>query len=53
MIDRNGKLLQGFSDEVCSSLQMRLERRFQLVVTVAILKRLNNIFLLRSSRNAM
>jgi hypothetical protein len=42
VVDGGSKLLQKFSDELGSSLQLREERCFEVVVTVAIIKSLSN-----------
>jgi hypothetical protein len=46
-------LLQGFPDELGPLFQLRLEHCFQVMVTVAIFKRLSNLFVRRSGRDAM
>jgi hypothetical protein len=52
VVDGRGKLLQGFSDELDHSLQLRVGCCFQVVVTVVVLKRLSNLVVRRSSRGA-
>jgi hypothetical protein len=53
MVDRGSELLQGFPGELGPSFQLRVERCFQAVVTAAIQKRLSNLLVLRSTREAM
>lgn len=52
LVSGGGKLLQGFPNELVSSLQLRVECCFQVVVTVAVLESLSNVFLCHSGRNA-
>jgi hypothetical protein len=52
VIDGNNKLLQGFPNQL-GSLQLQVACCFQVVVTVAILKHLSNLFVRRSGRDAM
>jgi hypothetical protein len=62
VVDNSSKLLQGFQtswvllgfpDELDPSLQLKVERCFQVVVTVVSLKHLSNFFVCRSSRDDM
>jgi hypothetical protein len=53
MVYNGSKLLQGFPGELCPSFQLRVERCFQVVVTVAALKRLSNRIVRRFTMEVM
>lgn len=51
--DGGGKFLQEFPDVLGNSFHLRVERYFLVVITIAILKCFNNLFIRCFSRNAM
>jgi hypothetical protein len=53
VVDGGGELLQRFPDDLDLSFQLIVERCFQFVVTVAILKCLCNFVVRLSSRDCM
>jgi hypothetical protein len=53
VVDGGSRLLHGFPEELGPSFQLRMELYSQVVVTIAMLKRLSNLFVDHSSRDAM
>jgi hypothetical protein len=49
----SSEFLQGFPDELGPYFHLRVERFFQVVVTIAILKCPGNLFLRRSGRDTI
>jgi hypothetical protein len=53
VVNDGGKILQGLSNALRPAIRLGVERSFQMLDTVAILKRLSNIFVRRFSVDDM